>query len=100
MVLICRVRVPLGGATAFAYGELDSAPVILEGDRDLFRAIGEALGGRTQPLELTSPAVVLASGQEACETLRDWDLLPWAVGGVAVVYALGTAVAWRPRRAA
>ena len=85
---------------ALAYGELDGVPVIFEGDRDVLRAIGEALGGRLQPVDLAGPIVILAAGQEACETLRDWDLLPWEEGGVVAAYAVGTAISWRPRRAA
>ncbi len=100
MVTICRVRVPLEGPKAFAYGEVDSVPVILEGDREQFRSVGEALGRRFQPMEFHGAFVVVAAGQEACELLHAWDLLPWSQGGVVVAYATGTHVAWRPNRAA
>ncbi len=97
MATIYRVRVPLKGSAAFAYGEIAGVPVILEGDRDEFRSIGEALGARLQPLEFSGACLVVAAGQEACELLHNWDQLPWSEGGVVVAYALGTGIAWRPQ---
>jgi len=68
MTDVCRVRVPRGDAMALAYGQLDGVPVIFEGDRHVFRAIGEALSDRLQPVDLAVPIVILAAGQEACES--------------------------------
>ncbi len=96
MTTICRVRVPLNGPAAFAFGVIDGVPVILEGDRDKFRAIGEALGASLQPLEFIGACLVIAAGQEACELLHNWDQLPWTERGVVVAYGIGTAIAWRP----
>jgi hypothetical protein len=87
--VVSRIRIPLGPTRGLAFGDVDGEPVILSGDRDLYRSIGEGLEERTRPMDFRPPGDVMLAGEEALEMLREWDSLPRMEAGVVVDYALG-----------
>jgi hypothetical protein len=87
--VVTRIRIPLGSTRGLAFGDVDGEPVILSGDRDLYRSIGEGLEERARPPDFSPPGEVMVAGEEAREMLRNWDSLPRMEAGVVVGYALG-----------
>jgi hypothetical protein len=88
-VIPTRVRIPLGSSRGLGFGYDGDEPVIITGDRDEMREIGEALEERIEVPPVPITGVVLHSGQVALEVLYQWDSSPRIEAGLVVGYALG-----------